>query len=164
MNTKLIIIDFQNDLIENMHYNDINKIIDNIISFINKSEGIEVFYTINKNGAEISNKFKNEIRNIVLRPSIDNIYIHNDISAYESFNKNKQQYTTLHENTGRWNIYICGISLNKNIEQTINDFLDVDAEVTILKNCIAYYDKNDTKNYFREFDKLGVNILHVNNN
>lgn len=163
MNIKLIVVDCEQELINNIdnHQENVHHKLDNIIEFINNnSDEIDIAYTLSSNDSTLIDLFKDKIHNIELQPNSDNIFIHNNNSSI--FNCTNQLNKILHEYMGRWDIHICGISFNSNIRDLIDDYLDINGKLSVLKNCIIYYDKNDTKQLMRELDIAGVNILHTN--
>lgn len=163
MNIKLIIVDCEEGLINNIpnHQDNIHHKLDNIIEYINNNSDIidEVIYTLPEDKGALTDLFFKKIHNINFQPNINNIYIHNNESSILDSTNHLNQI--LHETTGRWNIYISGVSYNSNIKDLINDYLSIEGDISILKNCIIYYDKDDNRKLMREFDKSGVKILHT---
>lgn len=163
MNIKLIVVDCEEELINNIdnHIENVHHKLDNIIEFINNnSDQIDIIYTVSSHNNTLISLFKDKIHNIQLQPNSNNTFIHNDSSIFNCTNQSNKKI--LHEYIGRWNIYVCGVSYNCNIRDLINDYLEVNGDISILKNCIIYYDKDDTKQLMRELDKAGVDILHTN--
>lgn len=159
---KLIVVDCEEGLINNIdnHQENVYHKLNNIIEFINQnSNNIDVVYTVSSNESSLIDLFKNKIYKLELQPNSNNTYIHNNCSIFKSVNQSNR---ILYESIGRWYIYICGISYNSNIKDLIDDYLDIDGEISILKNCIIYYDKDDNRQLMREFDNIGIKILHTN--
>ena len=188
---KLIVIDCQEDFINgSLACENANNAIDNIIKYINNNkDDIKIYYTCDyhpedhcsfidnggiwpkhcvehTNGSKLDNRFYTNIIDENNRPSNENIYYkgcNKDIEEYSAFNAvNKLTNNELHKDTARWNIFICGIATEFCVKETIDAYLEIDADITILKDGLGYVNKEEHSKVLKEFDKLGVNFEHIN--
>ena len=185
-NPTILVVDMQNDFISgSLACQNAQNAVAEAVKFINNHPECKVIYTRdfhpsdhcsfvenggiwpshcveNVAGSEIEPRFYTEIVNEKNRPSEINIFSKGTQSSLEEYSAfesiNAKEGKLYHDNIAS-KIYVVGVATEYCVKETVLDLLNIDSEITIVKDALAYVDIEAHNNTISELQALGVTLL-----